>query len=113
MFSIFFMGRDGTELKVGCAVIFASKRNEAKRKQHFFRLFRINAIRINLRWNENETKWKRNKKEAKIANIFASKRNEVKRKRNIFCFYAKKVFFAYKMKRNNTKKNQKLQSEKG
>ncbi len=49
-------------LQIGCAVIFASKRNKAKRKRNFFRfnakkvlfrLFRIDAKRRNLKRNEN------------------------------------------------------------
>ncbi len=104
---------------------FASKRNETKRtrnlfrfdaKKCFFRLFRIDAKHINQKRNENETKRKRNEKEAKNAVIFASKRNEAKRKRNLFRFDAKKWFFACfrfwsetKMKwcENKTKKKRK------
>jgi hypothetical protein len=64
-------------------------------KKGFFRLFRINAKRRNLKRNENETKQKQNEKEAKTAIIFASKRNEAKRKRNFFLLRLKKVFFSH------------------
>jgi hypothetical protein len=43
-------------------------------KSAFFRLFRIDAKRRNLKRNENGTKQKQNKKEAKTAIIFTSKK---------------------------------------
>jgi hypothetical protein len=53
------------ELQIGCAVIFASKRNEAKRKRKFFCFdakkvfFRLFS---HLKRNENEIKRKQNEK---------------------------------------------------
>jgi hypothetical protein len=92
-------------------------------KKCFFCLFRIDTNRRNLKRNKNKTKRKQNEKEAKTALIFfASKRSEEKRKRNFFRFDVKKVFFAcfrlwsetkIQWSKNKTKKEQKLQSEKG
>jgi hypothetical protein len=65
--------------QLGCAVIFASKRNEAKRKLNLFRfdakksifhLYRIDAKRRNRKQNENRTKRKPNEKEAKNCHHF-------------------------------------------
>ncbi len=36
--AIKMVARDGHEFTLGCAVIFASRRNEAKRKRNFFRI---------------------------------------------------------------------------
>jgi hypothetical protein len=55
------MKRNGSE------IFFASMR-----KKGFFRLFRIDAKRRNLKRNENGTKRKRNKKEAKNCHNFRS-----------------------------------------
>ncbi len=56
------------ELAIRCAVIFASKRNEAKRKRNFF-LFdaKKSVFRLfsHLKQNENEMKRKQNEKEGK------------------------------------------------
>jgi hypothetical protein len=54
-----------------------SLRSEMKRNgsEIFFRFFRIDAKRRNLKRNENEMKRKQNEKGAKTAVIFASKRN--------------------------------------
>ncbi len=60
------------------------------RKKCFFRLFRIDAKRRNLKRNENGTKWKQNEKEAKNAIIFASKRNKAKGKRKTPIIFASK-----------------------
>jgi hypothetical protein len=76
----------------------------------FFRLFRIDVKRRNLKRNENESKRKQHKKEAETAIIFAPKRNEVKQKKKFFCFDAKKVFFLH-LKRNENEMKRK-QNEK-
>ncbi len=87
---------------LGCAVIFASKRNEAKRKRNFFATMRCDAffacfasMRNVEIWSKTEMEQSENKtkKKRKTAIIIASKRNEVKRKWNFFRFNAKKVFF--------------------
>ncbi len=76
---------------LGCAVIFASKRNEAKRKRNFFRfdakkkcffrMFRIDVKRRNLKRNENGTKRKQNKKMKKSKKLPSfSLQSEMKRK---------------------------------
>jgi hypothetical protein len=64
-------------------------------KKAFFRLFRIDTKRRNLKRNENRTKQKQNEKEAKNCHrFFASKRNEAKWKLYFFRFDVKKVCFA-------------------
>jgi hypothetical protein len=70
------MKRNGSE------IFFASMR-----KKCFFRLFRIDAKRRNLKRNENGTKKrKQNEKKQKTAIIFTSKRNEAKRKQKLPSF---------------------------
>jgi hypothetical protein len=60
------------------------------RKKCFFRLFRIDAKRRNLKQNNNGTKRKQNKKKQKTAIIFASKQNAAKRKRKTAIIFALK-----------------------
>jgi hypothetical protein len=71
-------------------------------------LFRIDAKHRNLKRNENETKRKRNEKEAKLPSF--SLRSKMKP--NYFRFDAKNVY-ENEIKRKKTKKKRKLQSEKG
>jgi hypothetical protein len=75
-------------MKVGCAVIFALKRNEAKRKRNFFRFdakksvfFACFALMRNVEiWSE--TKMKRSENETKKKRNCLHFRFEAKRKRN-------------------------------
>ncbi len=85
---------------VGCAVIFASKRNEGKRKRNFFRFdakknafFACFASMRNVEiWSGTKMERKENKtkKKRKTAIIFSSKRNEAKRKRKTAILFASK-----------------------
>ncbi len=85
---------------VGCAVIFASKRNEAKRKRNFFRFdakksafFACFASMWNVEiWSETKMERSENKtkKKRKTAILFASKRNEAKRKQKTAIIFASK-----------------------
>ncbi len=94
--TIQFSGRSS----LGCAVIFASKRNEAKRKRNCFRFdakkrafFACFASMRNLEiWSETKMERNKNKtkKKRKTAIIFAPKRNEAKRKRKTAILVASK-----------------------
>jgi hypothetical protein len=102
--------------ELGCAVIFASKRNEAKRKRNFFRFdakksdfFACFASMRNIEiWSE--TKMKRNGSEIIFASIQKVYENEMKRKKRKWS----KNFKAKRIKLNSgtickeTKKNIKV-----
>jgi hypothetical protein len=86
---------------LGYAVIFAVKRNEVKRKwtfftsmgrKAFFPLFRISTKHRNLKRNENRTKQKQNKKEAKICHRFRFEAKWSETEMKLFCFDAKRCF---------------------
>ncbi len=62
-------------------------------KKWFFRLFRIDAKHRNLKRNENETKRKRNEKEAKLPSF--SLRSEMKRNRSEIIFASMRKIFSW------------------
>ncbi len=69
------------------------------KKKCFFRLFRIDAKRRNLKRNENGKKRKQSEKKQRTAIIFASKRNEAKRKKKLPSFSLRS-----EMKQNGSEK---------
>jgi hypothetical protein len=88
---------------------FEAKRSETEakffslrcEKKGFFRLFRIDAKRRNLKRNENGTKRKQNEKKAKNCHNFRFSANEAKRKQKTAIIFASKqngseIFFALK-----------------
>jgi hypothetical protein len=93
---------------LGCAVIFALKRNEAKRKQNFFCFYAKKVLffahfasmrnveicsEMKMERSENKTK-----KKQKTAIIFASKRNEVKWKQKNAIIFALTFFASMRKK---------------
>jgi hypothetical protein len=112
---------------VGCAVIFTSKWNEAKRKRRFFASMPFLLVfaslwkHRNLKQNKNEMKRKTKWRGSKNCRHFRFEEKWSKSEAKFCCFFAKKVFFHLflhmkqnenEMKWKKTKKNWKLQREK-